>query len=254
MSPSVVRRLIRNPQGQLEEVGLVEAPAAPAGEDGFVGDQPAGVVEPSGRMSPRFRAYRPQIAPPPVSGQYRANPRYVALTDVAPASRSRAIQNYRAWQDRHSEATNRVSAWLAGQGLLGPEVAAAYRAVDRADEVRAQGRQAVAAAQALEVAVEAQLAAGIAACLEGKGSLPSGAELVAAQAGVTAAELVAAQVEAACRQARQRLGQARSRIDWPAALARTEALDTPDAKTAATWLRAKISPPVGPTEDPLGWI
>ena len=94
---SLVRRFRRTPDGGLEEVGLVEAPAAPAGEDGFVGERPAAVMQPNGSYTPRFRAYRPAIAPPPISGHYRADPSYAADNDV-PASRARAHTNY--WPGR----------------------------------------------------------------------------------------------------------------------------------------------------------
>lgn len=252
MSPSLARRLQRNAQGQLVEAGVVEAPAGDTGDEDRV---LPGERMPDGKIAPRYKAFTARISPPPPSQQYRADPGYVAGVDLVSDTRMRAIANHRAWQDRHAEATNRISAWLGGEGLLGPELAVAYAADRRTDQARAQARQAVAAAQVAALDAEDRLAAGVAAWLDtGDGPLPAGNGVVAARAAVEAAEVVAAHVEAACGQARQRLGNARGRVDWAAALARTEQLDTPDAQAAAAWLRAKVSPPPGPTVDPLGWI
>ena len=250
---SLVRRLVRNAQGQLEEAGVEEAPP---GETGFVGDQPAGGEDRHGNPVPRYRPYRPQIAPPPPSRQYRADPAYAAggtLSVLGDTIRT-AQANYRAWSDHHSQLTNQTTAWLAAEGLLGPEAAQAFGANHRAARAKAEARQAVADAKTAANQAAVQLAADVAAHLNtGKGALPDGSSVTAAKQKVEGLELVVAQVDETAYEASRRWGQALRRADWTAALAQTETVKGAQAEQAAVWLRAQLDPPPTALADPIGW-
>ena len=253
MSPSLVRRLIRNAQGQLVEAEVTEA--AP-GETGFVGDQPAPGYDRDASPVPRYRPYRPQIAPPPPSAAYRASPGYAAGGTLAVRGDTirRASDNYRAWQNHYSQATNTVTAWLAADGHLGADTQTAYLASQRAAHAKHQARQAVADAKAAANQAAEQLAADVGAHLEsGKGALPDGSTVTAAKQRVEGLELVVAQVDEAASTINQRWGQALRRADWTAALAQTEAVKGDQAEQATAWLRAKLSPPPSSSADPIGW-
>ena len=252
---NLVRRLTRNAQGQLVEAGVVEAPAAPAGDDGFVGDQPAAVMQPDGSTAPRFRAYRPQVSPPPPSRLYRADPGYAAGGTLAVEGdtirRAHAIR--RAWEDHYSQVTAQVHAWLAGEGLLGPDAQAAWQVYRRAGQVTVEARAAVVAAKDTVTAAERDRVDAVNAYLEGKGPLPDGLSVTAAEQKVEAVEAVVELVVEGASQARQRWGRALQRADWPAALRQAEQLKGPDAEQAAAWLRVKLNPPPTSSVDPIGW-
>ena len=252
---NLVRRLTRNSQGQLVEAGVVEAPAAPAGADGFVGDQPAAAMRPNGSTAPRFRAYRPQVAPPPPSRQFRADPGYAAGGTLAiegdTIRRAHAIR--RAWEDHYSQVTNEVNAWLAGEGLLGADPQAAYRVYQRAGQVTADARAAVVAAKDNVTAAEHQRVDAVNAYLEGTGPLPDGLGVTAAEQKVDALVAVVELVVEGASRARQRWARALQRADWAAALRQAEQLKGSDAHQAAAWLRVKLNPPPTSSADPIGW-
>ena len=90
------------------------------------------------------------------------------------------------------------------------------------------------------------------AYLEGRGPLPDGLGVTAAEQKVEAVEAVVELVVEGANQARQRWARALQRADWPAALRQAEQLRGPDAEQAAAWLRTKLNPPPTPSADPIG--
>ena len=255
MSPSLVRRFVRNAQGQLEEVGVVEGPAASAGDDGFVGNQPDPVMNPNGTLAPRYRAYRPQVTPPPPSRQYRNDPNYATggTLSVLGETIARAHANQRAWHDHYSDATNGVHAWLAVEGCLGPAAQAAYQVYRRAGHVKAEARAAVVAAREAVTAAEHGRVDAINAYLEGQGPMPDGVEVGVARQKVAAVEQVVELVVEGANQAHQRWAKQLQRVDWTATLRQAEQLKGPQAERATAWVRVKLNPPPSSRVDPIGW-
>ena len=211
--------------------------------------------DPNGSAAPRFRAYRPQVSPPPPSRLYRADPGYAAGGTLAVEGDTirRAHANRRAWEDHYSQVTNQVHAWLAGEGLLGPDAQAAWRVYQRAGQVTADARAAVVAAREAVTAAEHHRVDAVNAYLEGTGPLPDGLGVTAAEQKVDAVEAVVELVVEGASQAHQRWARALQRADWAAALRQAEQLQGPDAEQAAAWLRVKLNPPPTSSADPIGW-
>lgn len=252
---SLVRRFTRNSRGELEEVGQTDT-TGPDTSPGFHDSTGTYEVTKNGQTLRyrRPRRYVPEIAPPAPSPQYRADPGYVAHVDYPADTRQRAIANHRAWQERHGQATGQMTAWLAGEGLLGDDAKAAFAANQRTATAKAEARQKVDDAKTAANQAAEQLHQAVTDHLNGKGALPDGATVTAATTAVEGYELVAAQVDEAAAAAFQRWGRCLNRADWPAALRQAEQLRGDEAAQATAWLRAKVRPPVGPTADPLAWI
>jgi hypothetical protein len=241
-------RRFRRAAGEVETVEP-EAEAEP-GESRIL----APWVGPNGRPIPRFLRFTPGIAPPPASRNYRRDPDYAAGQDWHSDTVRRARDNHAAWQRCHSQATNDTLAWLAGAGCLGDDTRAAHAARAGVEAMQAAAEANVTAARARADQARAGLADGVRRALAGEGDLPTGGPVIGARLDVEAAELVAAEVKAAAPGVHLAWGRAVQAADWRQALDRVQHLDGPEAEQAAGWLRAKVDPPAGPREDPLGWI
>jgi hypothetical protein len=253
VSPAI-RRLRRGRPGEPafvpEEEGELLEEAATDQEA-----QPAPVVEPDGRISPRFSPYRQSLAGPPASEAYRRNPGYMATADIHGDTRQRATQTYRQWLDLHAAAQVEIVAWLATNGHLGPDAEVAYRAYSGHDRLLEEAQAKLKTARAREVEAKAELVEAVRRARAGEGELPAGGPVLTAELEVRAAELVAQQVKASQPAAGKAWGDAQQRADWAGALAQVRRLSgDAQAERAARWLRGRLDPPVGPDKDPLRWV
>jgi hypothetical protein len=231
-------------------LGQTDEAAPPDAQEG----EQAYTVEPDGRIKPRFRAFAPQLVPPAPSDHYRRDPGYASRQSWTADSTRRGIANHRAWEERHGQAANEVMGWLADGGLLGDNARTAYRALTASGRIRRQADANVTAARARADQTRAEIAAGVRQALAGNGQLPVGGPVISGRLELEACELIAELVRASAPGVQRAWGDALNRADWRQALAQAETLEGPEAETAVAWLRAKVSPPPGPTADPLGWI
>ena len=212
-------------------------------------------MRPNGSTAPRFRAYRPQVSPPPPSRLYRADPGYAAGGTLAVEGDTirRAHANRRAWEDHYSQVTNQVTR-LAGRR--------------RPARPRRPGR--LAGLPAGRPGHRRRPGCGRGG--EGHGhrrGAPSGRRCQRLPGGDRPATGRARRdrrrAEGRGPRGRRRAGRRGRQPSPPAVgesvaagrLARSpppgRATRGPDAEQAAAWLRAKLNPPPTSSADPIGW-
>jgi hypothetical protein len=174
--------------------------------------------------------------------------------DIEGGARRQAFANYKRWQDAHIDAQAGIVAWLADTGVLGEAARTAHLAYVGQGLLRKRAEQNLAAATARVGEAKTRLAEAIVAVRGSGGALPAGGPVLAAQLEQHASELVLAEVVAGEPAVNRAWSGHAGRVDWRAALAQCELLDTVEAEAVVGWLKAEVDPGPGPAVDPLRWV